>query len=141
MLTRKPIDQLVDEIKSRDGEVSIESVNHERAMEAVRAAQEPIPEGYNFLHYCIDGAGRHRNTPDPDEIIDSINRLRLDSTRLEVSALLKNPEFNPSDDEGYLRRSILYINPAKEAQFLDGQEVSGKIDTDKLVEVIRSYQE
>ncbi len=117
----------------------IENQDYERAMKTIQDSQEPIPEGYNFSHYVVRRVGNGQTTSNPKGAIQAINE-GLDGHRLEVTALLKNPQYGFPDDRENLERSILYVNSHKGALFLDGEEISGKVDSTKVLDVIMSYQ-
>jgi|GEM_PF-5470111 hypothetical protein len=139
--TQEHFDQLPEENKKELYSLvdMIEKQDHDNAMKVVQDSKIPLTEGYTFSHYVIKGVGNQESTPNYESALKAIAE-RLDNYRMEVTAILKNPKYSFPDDRMCLERSILYINTEKNTFFLEGQEIHGIIDGNKLVEIIKSYK-
>ena len=121
---------------------SLDKMNHEMAMKTVSASSEPmIPNYYLFLHYSVQLSGHGRNTSDSKVALDILNEKHPDDM-INIEAIFeKDSNCMPIENAKYrIKRSILYINPQLEVQFLEGKKVDGKIDSATLTKVINSYK-
>jgi hypothetical protein len=130
-LSPKEKDELFDIVSM------IENQDHDGAMKTIDASKNKIADEYKFSHFTIKSAGSQTNTPDPTEAMKKIIE-KSDGYRLEVTAVLKNPKYSFPDEKEYSEKSILYVNASKEAKFLEGKEISEKIDK-KLSDILNSY--